>query len=657
MNSYNENLHTSIVTSLNEQELALKKAKASLDASMFSLYYAEGARITAAEKLEIANKNYVKKQQVYNQAIIDSDLSTNVLASANQGKTSVSTSTANTAVAAANTQIAANAILKLASDVGSIFSIVSAADFDSEIYQQSSDAYELMNTTAYLAELTSQHSMEASSLIAEVSASTLADKAKATDTSIKNILDEVTTDFDTASATVAADNTQLAAANTAEKKAEGTLEDINVSYYATLKAYQLNNSELNLNLTVTLPTNLGERTNYTVSFNPYTSPFTINDKKLPTGYPVNSYYIMLVKDSRKAIFSIADAEGLVAEDYAKRYIKINAQELPKPNSPITKQIYTSELWDTDGDEMQLGDSYVVFVFAVLDTEYKKILNTFDDFLSAASASFILTNMLTPPEGKDITVSTGTGKNKQELSFSVTESLKGPIEYRCLFLPDYTPLIHGLLTETELRSIENEAELLEEIADKYDPIIASLETQINSLRSENSGLDEQLVVNKEAQSQDGISESDLAKLTAQAKNLTKQRKDAQAKIKKLEQKLKKEEKDRTKAINSINPAKNNKPGFFFNLLIAEQVSAGNYIVASETNAKDGKSSDLKSYSATIEPETTDNFGNRLIDENTYIPVILAFYNDDDAADLQFTNALSDFQNGKNSFTYVEQVLNQ
>lgn len=659
MNSYNENLHSSIVTSLNAQELALQKAKSSLDASMFSLYFAEGARIKAAEKLEVANEAYTKQQQIYNQAIIDSDLSTNVLASADQGKTSVATSTTNTAVAAANVQVAANAIVRLASDVGSIFSIVNAADFDSEIYQQSSTAKELINTTAYLAEVTSQHGMEASTLMAEVSASTLADKAKATDTSVKNILQVITTDFDNASELVTTDNTNLAAANTAEKKAEGTLEDLNVSYYATLKAYQLNNAELNLNLTVTLPTTLGERNYYTVGFNPYLSPFpegkASDDQKNPTGYPVSSYNIMLVKDSRKAIFSIADAEGLVAEGDTKRYIEIDAAGLPS-NKPVTAQIYTSQLVDTDGEPMELGKSYVVFVFAVLDKQYKRTLNTFDDYLSAASASFILTNLLTAPSEEIIKVNAGDGTDKQDLTFSVTETLRCPLEYRCMFLPDNEMLIHGLLTEAELRSIENEAELLEAIADKYDPIIASLETEINTLQSESSGLTDQIKVNADAKSADGLSDDDIAKLNTEGKSLAKQQKDIQSTLTKSEKKLQQEIKKKENALSSLEPSESNKPGFFFNLLIAEQISAGNYIVASESTAENEKNKDTLSYVATIEPETTDNFGNRLMNNKKYIPVVLSICNGNDEVNLQFTNALSDFQSGKNAFIYVEQKLN-
>jgi hypothetical protein len=57
--------------------------------------------------------------------------------------------------------------------------------------------------------------------------------------------------------------------------------------------------------------------------------------------------------------------------------------------------------------------------------------------------------------------------------------------------------------------------------------------------------------------------------------------------------------------------------------------------------------LKGYTCTrkqmiIQPETTDNFGNRLMNNHTYIPVILSYSADAPKANEQFSNAISDFQ---------------
>ena len=635
MNSYNENLYSSVVSSLSDQELELEQVQSQLDTAMFSLYYAQGARITAAEKLEIANKKYSFQQKTYEQAFIDSDVSTNVLTSANNGKTYVGQSVTNTSVAAANVQIAANAILKLASDTGSIFSIVNAADFGTEIYQLSKEAYDLMNKTAYLAERTSQHSMEASALIAEVSATTLADKATTTDASVKNLLAVTSSDFDATAAEVAADNADLTATNTAEKIAEGTLEDTNAAYYATSRAYHLSNKELNLDLQVTTPKDVEDETSYTVSFEQYKSPFkTIKDNNgvasLKKGYPVDDYYIMLVKYSNSKTFSISDAEGIVTSKSVKKYIKIAAKEL-NPKEKVSQEINMSDLIDTDGDDMNLGDDYVVFVLTVLDMSYKKAINTFDDYLFAPSALFNLTNTLNIPEANEIQV------KQQVMKFSLTQDNNYKVQYRCIFLPDNKQLVNGLLTTNELRSIENEAKGLEKISGKYDPKISATLASINTLESELSDFTKQLEVIQATQNNSTAASAEVKKLQKSMGDVTK-------KITREEAKLKTLEEQKVVALEKVELENHIKPGFFFNLTTAEEITAGSYTVANNDNDKEGQ------WYVTLKPETTDNFGNRLIDGNRYIPVVLAMSNNtSESVNAQFTNALSDYQKTK-SFTY-------
>lgn len=791
MNSYNENLHTSVVNSLNEQEVALQKVKAEYDAATFSMYYAQGARVTAAEKLELTTKKYQFQQKVNDQAIVDSDLSTNVLTSANNVKSFVATSVTNTSVAAANVQIAANAILKLASDTGSIFSIINAADFDTEIYVQSKTAYDLMNETAYLAEKTSQDSMDASTKIAEVSSNTLADKATVADTSVKDILGIVTTELDDITTQLAADTANLSASNTAEKKTEGELEDVNAIYCSTTDAYTLSNSELNLNLTVTTPTNIGDRTHYIVSFNPYTSPFdNLISMDGNTGYPVENYYIMLAKDSKSSTFSISDAEGLITAGDIKRYVKIPPEQfsvnpivnsenqivgLTHKNTPLSKTIFTTDLQDTDGDDMMLGTNYVIFVYAELRKDYKKIINTFDDYMTAASAKFNLTNKLNPVspvtigvsnnvelnasisddvtignddttisdvitdlEKSTITASVGAKTEPQTLTFNVWENPDYTVQYRCMFLPDNSDLITGLLTVEGLASIETETEGLESISDFYNPRIADTRSEINSLQSQESGVDAQIDETEDKLSQEGITTAKKKKLDSQLASLKAQKTSLSSKIKLLQAKLTRLETNKKSALKDLESNKHIKPGFFFNLLTAEQVPAGSYMVPNPKDitiivggdSKIGKyfdalvqnliadidpeilksiqndinklkadakkleseklgskkfiqglvklkkdieqlETDIESINfdqlldflnkllnqyvhyavkLTLAPETTDNFGNRLINGNKYIPVILSITDAPSVEENeQFTNALSNFQQ-TNTFIY-------
>ncbi|WP_075341263.1 hypothetical protein [Tenacibaculum agarivorans] len=648
MNSYNENLQASVLSSLSEQELSILKNKANFDASMFTLYYAEGARITAAEELQIANQNQALQQLILEQMTIDSDVSTNTLSSVNLSNQFITQTVSNTAVAAANVQIAANAILKLASDVGSIFSMVSAADFDTEIYDQSKYANTLMNGknpesrgTAYLAEKSSQLGMEASATVAEIPSASLTSKAESTDASIKSLLEVVTKDYIAISEVVTADTEALAAANTTEKAAEGDLESKGSVLKSSVEAYRLSNRELNHNLRVKIPDQPGDATNYTVTFNRYRSPFKyqktipgVADENRETGYPVQDYYLFLVKNSSKEIFSTSDAEGLIVEpEDAKKYIKIKGTDAKK----YSEQIYLSDLKDTDGDDMKLGERYVIFLFAVFDNSYKKIINTFDDYLSAPSAYFELKNRLSAPkphDGTNITVKDNT------LTFSVKEVSTYKVSYRCIFLPNNPDLVKGLLTVEGLQTVEDQTEALDEIFSKYNPEIERLEAEINTVSSKESGMEPQKSDNLAKQEEEGISDKEVKALQKEYKELEKVHITIQEELALLEAALAVVKKEKADAMSEIENPKHIKPGFFFNKTIADGLELDSYAVATIDSEKKGESETKYECSLEIDLTTTDNFGNSLIKGNSYIPVVLAVPHEEAAK--QFISDLSDFQ---------------
>lgn len=682
MNSYNENLHSEIVTSLNNQEIELKKLKGQFDASLLSLYYAEGSRITAAEKLAMASDEYKSFEDISEQAVIDSDVSTNVLQSATKSKELVANTVTNTAVAAANVQIAANAILKLASDTGSIYSIVQAASFGGDIYKQSTEAKTLMDVTAYLAESTSQHSMEASGAIAEVATGILADKATATDAGVKNLLGVTTTDLGTASATVTTANETLAESNKLEKQAEGTIENINSIYYASESAYLLNNEELNLNLLSTAGKDAADNKQiYTVSFNPFTSAFKkpgIETKP----YPVNTYYILLVKNSVKKNFSIANAENIINNDEDnndKKYKKVPAVA----SSPLySVPIKLDELKDSDGNPFQLGDDYVVFVYADLSTEYKRIINTFDNYLTAPSPSFVITNLLnaatsitvTPPgpvEKKDPpTPPTNGGKDPatsedadnqdevvmtpeaQTLTFDVTQSITTDIEYRCIFLPDDPSLTKGLLTINELKSIKKEQQALQALENKYVSDLDKLEGLLTKEKDNESAIQEELdaiikIIEGDKAANKKVSTKSKSEKTTKTKALN----TSQSEIKKLEEELiALRAKIQAEALD-YSHIKHEIPGFCFDLMIAQKIPAGSYttvtnikpsLVKTDVVTKGTVNNKASKGSLMLTASMTDNFGNRLVKGKKYIPVILSMSDDTTSIDKTITNILSDFK---------------
>lgn len=654
MNSYDENLHSTVVSSLQDLELAKKAMKSKLNASIFTLYYTEGARITATEKLDASNEVYKFQQKIKEQAVNNNNVSVNLLAAANQQKKYTAQSVTNTAVCAANVQVATNAIVRLAGDMGSIYSILRAADFDTEIYQQGALAYELMNVTAYKAEQASQTAMKAATQTAEISSSTIADEAKSTNELIGKLLKVASTDFDNISATVAANNADLATASAAEKKAEGKLEFINVEYFATDTAYQLNNSELNQNLTV-VPQNMDsvpedERNNdsYVVSFNYYKSPFPQketdhskdhqNSESSKNGYPVKAYYIMLVKDSSKLVFTMSNAESLLLNSH--QYIEV----LPESgHKKVSQTVFISDLLDSDGEHMQLGQKYAVFVLTVFTEDYKKGINNFDDYLSAPSATFKLTNKLVSPipSKNNIIVKDKT------LMFDVTQDEKFPVQYRCMFLPENKNLVVGLLSAKGLRSVEHEVQKLETIADKYDPIIAELEAELATLNSTQNGMS--LKSQELTDQMKKATKAEKEKLKEQLQSMHDEMKKTGNEISALTKKLKANKTAQMKAMKSLEPHRPVKPGFFFNRKLAEQVSAANYTPATAPPKTEKTHGHQYAWQVVIHENTTDNFGDVLIPGKKYVPVILSASAAVEENQDQYTNSLSDFEK-TDSFIY-------
>lgn len=196
MNSYNENLQTAVITSLQTLELDVKKISSGLDASIITLYYAEGARITAAENLKLTKIKQAYQEQVKVQAVNNSNIAINLLKSASQQKAVTVQCVTTTAVGASNMQIASNAIVRLAANLGSVHAILSAADNESEIYKQSEQIRDYISKTAYAAKRASLSAMDSSNLIAEVSSSAIVDAAKVTNDSVTGLLKIISDDFD-----------------------------------------------------------------------------------------------------------------------------------------------------------------------------------------------------------------------------------------------------------------------------------------------------------------------------------------------------------------------------------------------------------------------------------------------------------------------------
>jgi hypothetical protein len=730
MNTYNENLHATVVASLQSQYLDQKNLQSQVNASMFTLYHAEGATITANEKLETAKADTSFKELVKKQAVINNNISNNLLASATQTNQYLKQSITNTAVCASNVQIAATSIVRLASDIGSMFSIVHAADFLTDTYKQTENVRDLMNQTAYAAEMASQFAMEATMLASEVSVPTVLDKAKSTTALMNNLLGVASSEFTTASQIVAADNATLATASAAEKLAEGALEDISVDYKAAKAAYNSINRELNLNLVV--PKKNRTDTSFLVRFNLLKSAFPndrslndVNRDKSKHAYPIKDYYAILVKDNKKSTFSLSNAESLLQQGKTKSITHIASpfiastmvknwisKEFHFLNMPLPDKT-TYVLQDSDGQDVQYGQNYVVFIMAVYMDEYKREINDFDDFLSAPSKNFKLTINLSAINSKTIEVNLVTPdkdaaeiqreelfQNAQvlvtpgeigyiedlgqadiqtldyihKLEFNADADFANKPQYRCILLPASTDLTGGLLSKSSLEALlETEVTDLEAISDTFDPEIALYESELMEINTQHelAGTTLKTITenlnkyDKEHPKDSDIERVEPTELLSQQSFFASKVSELELNARTIQQLLTDALAAKQAMLDKLNTQDKGTPGIFFNLILAEKVSAGNYAIAVwpkliaddaevKSNAKKTETPAIvmpHRYFVYIGPETTDAFGNPLIAKKKYIPVILTVSLTEIDDPDNYTNALSAIDPDA-AFSYTE-----
>jgi hypothetical protein len=173
-------------------------------------------------------------------------------------------------------------------------------------------------------------------------------------------------------------------------------------------AYALMNNECNLGLRA-FPAAGATVNSFTIAFNKIVPPFeTVND-------PVLQYYLLLVKEYRKLLFTISDA-GNSIKNFEGCCISIAQHEFN--NGRFEGICHTDGRNDTDGEPITTGMNYVVFVMAG------------GDFLSAPSATFCLTHLL--PAAKNIRVD-----EKDTLKSSIksidTSSLEDNVEMNLIEL--------------------------------------------------------------------------------------------------------------------------------------------------------------------------------------------------------------------------------
>jgi hypothetical protein len=454
MSSYQENLTAVTNQILLQSQQEIDKNKSQLIASMFTFYYTKGAKITAQEDLELSGIKTDFQQKIKKAVVKNSGISNNLLNLSHKNAQETNELVTNASICAANIQIATNAIVRLASDVGSIFSIVNAADYGTDVYKICEEAKDLINNTAYQAEILSKGAMELSVMAAEIASESNFDLTKENNDLMTNLLQVVSSDYDSIFQTINSDEEKVAFSNTANKTAAGLFE---ANYNALLhskKTYLYHNQELNFNLRV--PEKELSKDGYTITFDAYKPPFSTQQKNKPTPdlHLINSciktYHLMIVKEYKKSFFSLSNAETLLQNTSQFKTIMPSTETESKK---ILIKIGISDLLDSDGDEIELGQVYVAFLLADFTEDFKKKINIFENYLSSPSAVFKLTQSLIPP--KPETLIMGKNQDLNTITFTLIEDKKIKTKYRCIFLPYQKEILTTSFSNIPFEKIEEE----------------------------------------------------------------------------------------------------------------------------------------------------------------------------------------------------------
>ena len=501
MNTYGENLQGVATKVLSNGEMEAQKRESDLSIARSNLYYTVGEQLLAKEKREKVNHLYDQTDSINHQGVLCSSRADNMLDSAVMADDRVTALVTNTATAAQNVQAAADAVVKLAADIGSANNIVSASEYDTDIQRMTSEVNKAINEVAYNAKDASESTMLSSAESSQIIAKQVLAEATRTKSLFTDMLTRTNAELDKLTQTRITDTTTLIAATTKRRKMRGRLKVAQKESAAIERSCFLSNQTLNLGLTVT-PTSMNSVTIEFAEMNapfPFekgsgTAPFPFEkgsgtDNKQFHEFPMksNKYYIGVCKSDTKEMVTLDFAQSAFGNYYDEKDITENRFFNVTPNIPndITlgmpaptqaddgEQANNALAWDLDGDEIEAGKSYVVFLYIVVDSNYKRKLNNFSDALSSPSRPFTMTAKLKAPM-KDTIRITPNGSSVK-ITFKVDDygHVLELAEYRIILVSE------NALTRTSNRASLNENQAkMNKIAIWFDEKIASQVARVN-----------------------------------------------------------------------------------------------------------------------------------------------------------------------------------
>lgn len=586
MNTYNENLQQTVVNTLSALALNQSNLDSLKTVAEYTLYYAQGAEITARDKLEGTEDDVTTWQNINNQSLINANQVFNLLTSTTESNTDVAVSITNTATAAANVQIASNAISVLASDIGAAFNIATAALYQTDVYEKIQSANSLINEVANEAKRISKSAMNASGSTSEITISEVLAQTTGVKSKIDNLFTSTQAELDKFAKLAITENAQITKASKAERQAEGELADARREVTAINTAYDNSNNQLNQCLSISVVS----QSKITASFAALPLPTFYSPQasivKIPLANP--TYYLTLVPAQNQTTFSIDQVEQLFSqrpENDKSLFVYITPDASIDATGAVTRSPTCIQLSsDAFGNPVQAGSSYVAFLYIELSKEYKQYISNYSELLSAPSQPF--TPATTLPLAQNLVVTPNKTPDATGVTWS-TASLT------------FTPLVSSADTATE----QTDATAVSPTKGKTKSVAAQADAAATV---------QQPAATSAATAVAQVAGSSTAILAYEFRCIL-------------------VEQGGTPDLNLLRCPENlNLPPIYFNQAIAGQVSPANYIAVSAASGD----CELR-----FLPSTTDNFGNEIKPNTMYQPYVLTVATGDPSDQAQYANVLA------------------
>jgi|GEM_PF-6695091 len=593
MNTYNENLQQTVVNTLSALALNQSNLDSLKTVAEYTLYYAQGAEITARDKLEGTEDDVTTWQNINNQSLINTNQVFNLLTSATEANTDVAVSITNTATAAANVQIASNAISVLASDIGAAFNIATAALYQTDVYEKIQSANSLINEVANEVKRISKGAMNASGSTSEITISEVLAQTTGVKSKIDNLFTSTQAELDKFTKLAIAENAQITKASKAERQAEGELADARREVIAINTAYDNSNNQLNQCLSISVVSG----SEITASFAALPLPTFYSPQAggvtIPEATPI--YYLTLVPAQNQTTFSIDQVEQLFSQRPAgdnSLFVSITPDASVDATGAVTRSPTSIQLSsDAFGNPVQAGSSYVAFLYIELSKVYKQYINNYSELLSAPSQPFTPATTLPLVQHLEVT------PNKTPDATGVTWSIASFT---------FTPLVSPADTATE----QTDATAASPAKGKAKSVAAQSDAAATVQQTVS---DAQQAVANSAAPEAQVAGSSTAILAYEFRCIL-------------------VEQGGTPDLNLLRCPENlNLPPIYFNQAIADQVSPANYIRVPASLSGRCKFS--------FPSSATDNFGNVIKPNTMYQLYILTVATGDPSDQAQYTNVLA------------------